>query len=308
MDKKILKEPALKSNFDMFMRSLHVLALVQHSGENEKMNYRSMAGLLSLVPWDVQVDEKTVRRCVMNLKKMGFPLATSQGSDRVTIERELSDKEIMEALLYYVSIVSDTIGIRDCFINHIQNHKGRSLWLIARIYFACLEKRRVRLQYIPQRSHELEEYVVNPYRWIFRDNAVYLMAKKTGRDLALFRLDRIRGVEICDETFDDEVPSSEELLRYSLGAYISGRRYEILLRFRSFERERIEEDFGRLDLEFSECGMEGFTEARFTVCDLLSVCRVVFSYGGSAVIVSPKEAVSEMRRLLRLGMDAHKDV
>ena len=87
-----LEQKVSNTEFSIFMRQLHVLALMQHSTASENMNYRTMADLLSLVPWDEDINEKKIARCVDKLKEMGFPVHTAQGETRVVLERELTDK------------------------------------------------------------------------------------------------------------------------------------------------------------------------------------------------------------------------
>jgi predicted DNA-binding transcriptional regulator YafY len=293
-----LEQKVSNTEFSIFMRQLHVLALMQHSTASENMNYRTMADLLSLVPWDEDVNEKKIARAVDKLKEMGFPVHTAKGETRVVLEKELSDNEMLEVLPYYLNLVSDTVGIRDCFKSYVQNHGSRSLWIIGRIYFASLQKKRIELTYRSLKSREPETYILNPYRWVYRDNAVYLIARNTKKDISLFRLNRIRNVVIKDEIFDDIIPTAEDLLRFSMGAYISDICYNVVIRFKPEMKERIEEDFGHLDPIFIESEKSDYLDAGFTVCDLRTVCQAVFGYCGKVKIVAPVEAVEEMKRML----------
>jgi len=294
-----IEQKVFNTEFNIFMRQLHVLALMQHSSGAENMNYRTMADLLSLVPWDEDVNEKKISRCVEKLREMGFPVHTSQGEPRVVLEKELSDSEMLEVLPYYLNLVSDTIGIKDCFKSYVKNHGSRSLWIIGRIYFASLQKRKIELTYRSLKSSVPEKYILNPYRWVYRDNAVYLIARNIKTDIALFRLNRIRDVVIKDEHFDDIVHTADELLRYSMGAFIGDDYYNVIIRFNPEVKERIEEDFGHLDPLFIETPGVDYLEAGFTVCDLASVCQAVFGYCGGVKIVAPAEAVDEMKRMLQ---------
>ncbi len=288
------------TEFSIFMRQLHILALVQHSTASEYMNYRSMADLLDLVPWDENIDSKKIGRCVEKLKEMGFPVHTGKGEQRVMLDRELGADEMLEILPYYLNVVTDTVGIRDCFKSYVENHGSRSLWIMARIYFASLEKKRIKLSYRSVNNNVPDTYILNPYRWIYRDNAVYLIAKNISRgdNVSLFRLNRIRDVDITDDRFEDDIPSAYELLKHSMGSFINNRYYNVKLMFRFEDKERIEEDFGHLELMFADSHSDGYGEVTFTVCDLINVCKAVFSYCGRVEIIDPPEAVSEMKRMI----------
>lgn len=300
-----IEQKISNTGFSIFMRQLHVLALVQHSTSTENMNNRTMADLLSFVPWDGDVSEKKIATCIDKLKEMGFPLLTSQGGARVMLERELSGNEMLEVLPYYLNLVSDTMGIRDCFKSYVENHGTRSLWIIGRIYFASLQKKKIELTYRPARSTEPELYRLNPYRWIYRDNAVYLVAKTVKHDISLFRLNRIRDVAITGEGFSDEIPSADELLKYSMGAYISSTLHHVKITFPADMRERVQEDFGHLELSLDDTSNPGFIDASFTVCDLVTVCQTIFGYNGRVKITAPDEAVSEMKRMLQQNIAAY---
>lgn len=302
MNELDIKQRVSNTEFIIFMRQLHVLALLQHSTAAENMNYRTMADLLDLVPWDEDVNEKKIARCVDKLREMGFPVHTAKGESRVVLERTLTEDEMLEVLPYYLNLVSDTIGINDCFKSYVQNHGSRSLWIIGRIYFASLQKKKIELTYRSIKNTRPEKYVLNPYMWVYRDNAVYLIAKDSIRDVSLFRLNRIRDVVIIDEYFEDIIPAADELLRYSMGAYISDDCYDVKIRFSADLKERVEESFGHLDPLFIETLDSGCLEAVFTVCDLGNVCQAVFGYGGGVKIVEPKEAVDEMKRMLNENM------
>lgn len=301
MNDKPIEHKFSDTAFSMFMRQLHILALVQHSTSLENMNYRSMADLLSAVPWDDNIDENKIKRCVNNLKEMGFPLHTGRGENRVVLERELSVEEMLEILPYYMNVVSDTVGIRDCFKSYVDSHGSRSLWIIARIYFAALASKKIKLTYRSLNKTVPEIYLLNPWMWIYRDNAVYLVARNPlrGQVPSLFRLNRISDVEVTNESFDDSIPSSSDLFRNSMGAFIGKQSYSIKLRFHEDEVERIEEAFGHLVPEFSGREDDGYMYAVFTAGDLVNVCTAVFRFCGRVRIVEPFEAINMMKKMIQ---------
>ncbi len=289
-----------KTQFSLFMRQLHILALVQHSSLSENMNCSTMSGFLSSEPGKNDVTEKMIRDSVTKLIEMGFPVQMEKGAPRVALERELTTPEMLEILPYYLNIVSDTMGLRDCFKSYVENHGSRSLWIIARIYFAACEKKQVKLLYRSKNKIGPEEYTLNPYRWIYRDNAVYLIARNVGRDIeniSLFRLNRIRDLRVTDSIFNDDIPPADELMQYSIGAFVSSRLYDIRLRFRPEEKESIEEDFGHLDVRYSD-DKDGCIIGSFSACDLINLCKAVFSYSGRVKILEPREAVQQMKEML----------
>ena len=299
MKGKKLEQRVSNSEFSIFMRQLHVLALIQHSTSPENMNFRTLADLLDLESNEEPVNEKKIARSVEKLKEMGFPLHTAQGEARIVLDRMLSDEEMLDVLPYYLNLVSDRAGIRDCFKSYVKNHGSRSLWIIGRIYFASLQRKKIELTYRSLKKSEPEKYTLNPYRWIYRDNSVYLIARSVSGGISLFRLNRIMDVVIKDETFNDIIPTADQLLRFSMGAYISDNYYDVVIRFMPDMKERIDEDFGHLDPLFVESVNADYLEAAFTVCDLGTVCQAVFGYCGDVKIIAPAEAVDEMAKMLK---------
>ena len=296
-----ISEKVSKTSFSLFMRQLHILALVQHGTSGENMNCNTMVDMLMLEPGNENITPKMIRDSVPKLVEMGFPVKMEQGSPRLWLERELAPGEMLEVLPYYLNIVTDTVGIRDCFKSYVDTHGSRALWIIARIYFASLHKKRIELDYRSKNRVEPEVYHLNPYRWIYRDNAVYLVARnimKSGDNISLFRLNRIKDLRVTGTGFDDEIPASADILRHSMGAFIGGDSYNVKLMFRAGEQENIEEDFGHLELEFGEAGEDGFMCVSFTVCDLVNLCKTVFAYAGSVKILEPREAVEAMKGLI----------
>ncbi|MGL4369801.1 MAG: WYL domain-containing protein [Spirochaetota bacterium] len=289
---------SLETQLLVIQRSLHILALVQHATD-EKWNKKTLADILSFISYegDEPLTNKKIESCISWLKNSGFPLETQKGCDRMSLSQELSTDQILDIVALYFPLAINTMGVRDCFRPFVEKNSSRSLWMIARIYFASLEKRKITIHYIPETGEE-KEHVLSPYHWIYRDSSVYLAAANGAGDIRLYKFTRIKDLFVTDEHFNSDVPSADELMKYSMGAFISNTRYDICIEFESTVRQRIIEDFGRLPFTEEKSPQEGFSRICFTVCDLLSVCRIVFGYCGRAVIVSPKEARHEMKRLI----------
>lgn len=291
-------EKAIETKFIIIRRSLHVLSLLQHY-DGESWNATTLANLLSRIPGEEDMSEKKINKCLDTLREMGFPVSSEQGARQVCLDRELSSDEMIEILLYYMNASVEEMGIRDCFKSYVEANGQKSLWIIARIYFASLEKRKVTLRYRSESSGETKDYRLHPYCWVYRDGAVYLYAFNEERGKkALFRLSRISGLEVLADEYREDVKSASDILRKSLGAFIGDTVYRITLSYPERLHNRIVEEFGRLDLSFGN-GKEDRRSVTFEACDLLSVCRAVFLFGGEVVIESPAEARGEMQRLLQ---------
>jgi hypothetical protein len=294
-----------KTRFNVLKRSLHILALIQHSS-GENWNARTLSDVLSRVPGEKTLDTREIDTCLKKLKELGFPVRTSKGGRNICLDSPLSDNEIIESLSFYMNAVIDAIGIRDCFSSYVRESGTRSLWLIGRVYFASLAKERIILSYHSTKNTEYKDYHINPYRWIYRDNAVYLVGKDITKGIRLFKLNRIRDMSLTDEHFDDDIPSTDDLLKTSLGAFIGSECFRVVIEYPEEYAGRVYEEFGRLELTSEPSVRDGYLRTGFTACDLLTVCTKVFGYGGEVTIIEPKEAREEMKSLLLGNMKAYE--
>jgi hypothetical protein len=297
-------DSAVETKFSIFRRSLHVLAMIQHS-DGDSWNASTLANLLCVIPGEEDVSEKKIAICFDKLREMGFAVSTGKGERRVCLERPLSDSEMIDVLLYYMNSAVEEMGIRDCFKSYVAANGQKSLWIIARIYFASLEKKKIELRYRSESSGHTKDYRLHPYCWVFRDGAVYLFAYNEERKLkSLFRLNRISNLEVLADEFDDDAASASDTLRKSLGAFIGDTVHRITLSYPSKLHNRIIEEFGRLELSFAEPVNDAETVS-FEACDLISVCRTVFPFAGEVVITEPAEARKEMKRLIEGARDKY---
>ena len=295
--------PAMKTRVDILRRACHVIALVQNGNDrfnwNRKTLSDSFAGESMPDNAESDVTPKQVGASIELLRTMGLPVPKGRGNNRINLTRELTFDEQMLILRFYMHQIVKEIGISDYLAKYIRNNKNRSLWMLARIYFASVDKSRVCLKYGP--SAEPQDYIVHPYDWVYRSDAIYLVALREKDGVTgLFRLDRIREIDVMDTHFDEEVPDVQELFRYSLGAFIGNKTYDVVIEYSEAVRERVEEDFGHIELVTSAAG--GLLRSSFKIADLAMLCRVVFPYCGAVHIVSPPEARDEMVKLLKGNM------
>ncbi len=293
-----------KTNFSVFRRSLHILALIQHSTE-ENWNATTLADLLSQVPGEEVLDSKAISTCRKKLAEMGFHLSIGKGEKRLCLDRPLEDSDVLEIMNYYMNNVVQMMGVRDCFSSYVASAGTKSLWIIGRIYFAAIEQRTIIVDYRSEKSGLLKQYTLNPYYWVYRDNAVYLVSEEHERGILLLRLNRIEDFELTDHHFNANPPEPSELFANSLGAFLGEDIYNIVIEFPENLSNRVTEDFGRLELLDVPGAPEGFCRAGFSACDLLSVCTRVFAFGGGVKLIAPDEAKDEMRRLCGGVLAAH---
>ncbi|HON17203.1 MAG TPA: WYL domain-containing protein [Spirochaetota bacterium] len=288
-----------RQNFNVFMRQLHIIALIQHTTSFENINCSKIADFFESENFSDFLTERQVYHAVEKLKRIGFPVNTNKGSNRIYLTRQLSYEEMLNMLPFYLQLVTDAAGLKDYFKRYINTHGNKSLWLLGRIYFASCEKRRIKIWYRSREKEEATSYTINPYRWLYRDNAIYLMAKNLIRDnISLFKLDRIKDLELTEDFFEEEIPSTDELLSKSVGAFIGHSFHKVELSFAETYEELIFEHFGHMNPDF-ESLQNGFMKASFEASDIINVCKIVFGFEGKVKITGDAVVVEEMKNLLR---------
>ncbi|HOQ13041.1 MAG TPA: WYL domain-containing protein [Spirochaetota bacterium] len=292
-----------KQNFNIFIHQLHIIALIQHSTLSENINCRKIADFFGSENFSDFLTERQVLHAVNRLKEMGFPVKTLKGSNRICLERELTDEEMLLILPFYLQLVTDTIGLKDYFKKYIETHRNKSIWLLGRIYFASHERRKIKIKYKSNEKEEPEDYIINPYGWVYRNDAIYLVAKNLKRNnISLFKLDRIKDMEVMNDLFHEEIPSMAELFSKSVGAFIGESSHKVELTFSATDKELIFEHFGHIKPEFTSLN-NGCMQACFEASDIINVCKIVFGFEGRVKITGNSIVVEEIKKLLRQNLE-----
>lgn len=285
----------LKAKVEILRRALHILGLIQNGSDPCDWNRQSLSELFSHETGNMEdVTAKKVDTSLSLLEGLGLPVDMEKGARRIMLEQPLTEEQAVLAIRYYMHMVVEELGITDYLKKYVARAGNRSLWIIARIHFAVVLKNRVSLLYDSDDSR----YMIHPYGWIYRGDAIYLVAlrEKDGQT-GLFRLDRIRDLDVGGDHFTEDVPATAGLFRHSLGAFIGTKTYDVVIRYDSSLMDRVREGFGHMEMNTVQ--RKGtMVESTMHISDLASLCRIVFAYGGGVCIVAPPEAVQEMKRLL----------
>jgi len=285
----------LKAKVEILRRALHILGLIQNGSDPCDWNRQSLADIFTSETGNMEdVTAKKVDSSLNLLDELGIPVNMEKGARRITLVQPLTEEQSMLAIRYYMHMVVEELGITDYLKKYVDRTGNRAVWIIARIYFAVVRKQKVNLTY----DGEDNCYTIHPYGWVYRGDAIYLVAKRDkDGNIGLFRLERIRDLEVSDNTFPEDLPDISELFRHSLGAFIGTKVYNVVIRYDNEIGDRVREGFGHIELETVQKDGDS-SESTMRISDLTSLCRIVFSYGGGVRIVSPPEAVDEMKKLL----------
>lgn len=298
--------PNPRTEYGVIKRYLHVLALLQNSKDSQNWNGSTLADILSLDEPTGDLSDKTVREYISEYleKELGIEVDRTKGGRRTQLAADIED-ELLEKLasLYAGFVVHDSV--RELVVKaFLKKHPLDGLWMMARLYFAALEKKRVRFNYVTNTGYKIKEADFHPYHLVMRNNNLYLFGRIHGLDKPwLVILNRVTELRITDDRYEEEPPSVDEVFKDSLGSFI-GKKYSVVLRFKEAVLNPMEQFLSILEPEVSKVG-DGIWEARFDVADDLYLCKQLFMYGSNAEIVSPPELREMMVSMLRESVEVY---
>jgi len=297
--------PYPETRLNVIKRFLHVLALLQN--DEEQWNATSLADILTLDEGGHVVSDKNIRDSIAYIEdKLEIGISTQKGSKRTMLEEELSEEMMLQlAVLYASFIISDSTG-ETTLKNFLTRHSRDGLWMLARLHFACLERKKIRLDYTSNRGHENKGWEVYACHLVFRTVNLYLLIQIPGESRPrLLIANRIENLEVLDDAYDGEVKSIEELFNYSLSGYIvdHDKVKEVSITYDEMIHPQIEQFLASLEPEYTH--KDGKYEAVFMSADDLYLCKQFLMYGKSIEIVGPSELRARMVELLEESLSVY---
>ncbi len=304
--KKLETFPSPETQLNILKRYLHVLALLQNG--DETWNASNLAGILSLDedPSDT-LSDKSIREYIDDylIKEMGLIVEKKKGAKRISLSIPLDKERMLRIAHVYTSFIINDSGRNIILKNFLRKHPEKGMWLLARIYFACKEKKKITFQYKPHSAKTWKNYLIKPYYLIFRNNNLYLVGGFEDSREILFIMNKIKNLAITNTLFDNEAQESEVLFKDSLGSYI-GKTYKVKIRFDSEILGYLEQILGILEPRFKEIDNGKRFEAAFSVSDDTYLCKQLFAFGNKVEIVEPASLREMMIKLLREGLSVYK--
>ncbi|WMT42535.1 YafY family protein [Paenibacillus sp. D2_2] len=274
--------------------------------------------------FDVSI--RTIQRDLDYLQQLGFPLYTEVGvnggyrvlPNRILPPLQLTEHEafglfmMMEYLQqvpdfpygsirsqlsdhYFSSLpndVQDRITRMAQHIAFIQDHSMQPEALTTQIINAAMEKRQIKFTYASRSGlKDVEAYPIGIY---YEHGYWYMPAQKRERVL-LYRLDRMRQVEILHCT-DDSVPTLKEWL----ASTDDREKTEVTVRFTDFGARLAQSDLhfkSVKDLEWR--GMVPPEEFPF-------MARRLLAYGPEAEVIQPKQIRELVKELLECSLTPYR--
>jgi len=292
--------PNPETRLGVIKRCLHVLALLQNPSDTVQWNAGNLADLLSMDEPRDPITDKAVRDYIQKylVNEFGIEVATEKGKRHTGLRIPLDEEVQLRMAAVYSGFVTTDTG-RDIILRKlIARHPEDGLWMLARVYFAALLKKKIEFDYIPATASEPRRYRVHPYHLVFRNNNLYLACRSLSHNVtALFIFNRINALAVLDDGFTEDAPPVEEVFRDSLGSFI-GPKYAVVLRFHEKLLGMMEENLSILDPDIRPDG-EHHYRASFTVSDDRFLCKQLFLYGRNVEILEPPELRKTMIHMLK---------
>jgi predicted DNA-binding transcriptional regulator YafY len=140
--------------------------------------------------------------------------------------------------------------------------------------------RRVALRYRAGGATESATRTIDPHSLVFAEQMWYVVASTTDTSLRIFRLDRVEGVEVLDETFERD-PSAGLRVQEAGRAFVSGTSRRMTVRYSPrvarwvAEREQV------------PLAADGSLTMEHPVADDSWAVRHVLQYGPDAEVLEP---------------------
>jgi proteasome accessory factor B len=164
---------------------------------------------------------------------------------------------------------------------------------IAQLLDATLQHRRVIMRYHSFSSDREKEYVIEPYRVVFAQGALYLVAAvpEYGQSRT-FALDRIKSLSVTEDRFEPVEPE-EEAFAHSLGVH-QGVPQRIEIEFEPRIARYIQERLWHASQEVLE-QPDGRIRVTMNVSNDFALRSWILGFGPLARVVAPEELAAQIR-------------
>jgi predicted DNA-binding transcriptional regulator YafY len=172
---------------------------------------------------------------------------------------------------------------------HPGTARGRE---IAQLLDATLQHRRSIMRYDSFSSGREKEYVIEPYRVVFAQGALYVVAfvPEYGQ-MRTFALDRIKSLSVTEDRFEP-VESEEDAFAHSLGVH-QGVPQRIEIAFEPRIARYIRERVWHASQEIQDQG-DGGTILTLNVSNDFALRSWILGFGALARVVSPPELAAQI--------------
>ncbi len=211
------------------------------------------------------------------------------------------------AKVYSSFIIKDST--RDIILQKfIAAHPDNALWMLARIYFAAIEKRMIQCNYTTADGQKAYNWKLCPCYFVLRNNNLYCIVYDIDMKKYLpLVAERMENIVVLESKYaiDWEIPPVDELFATSLSAFIStDDKEQVTIRYSNRIKNVIENIIASLDPQKSTDG--DWHTATFTISDYRYLCKQLVLYGKDVEIVKPQKVRQAMIDMLSESLSVYK--
>jgi predicted DNA-binding transcriptional regulator YafY len=167
-------------------------------------------------------------------------------------------------------------------IRHAELSAAGAAEHLAALRTAVADNRRVVLRYRSGGATESTMRTIDPHSLVFAEQMWYVVASTGETALRIFRLDRIEGVEVLDETFERDA-SAGLRVQEAGRAFVSGTSRRMTVRYSPRIARWV------ADRERAPLAEDGSLTLEHPVADESWAVRHVLQYGPDAEVLAPQE-------------------
>lgn len=210
------------------------------------------------------------------------------------------EKPLVSAFKKMASSLPDTISFNIAEWEESISFRTSAEPILDQKVFETLSKavsgrRQLKVNYRKPGQRDTEERLIDPYHLANINGEWFLFAYDHGRkDIRTFVPARIKSLEQTGKTFvRPQKFSLEKRLRDSFGVHSAEGEYEVVIQFSELVADYIREKKWHASQELRELEGGG-VELRLKLSSLVEIQRWVLGWGGSAVVIQPKELKESM--------------
>ncbi len=173
-------------------------------------------------------------------------------------------------------------------------HSARDRDIIARLIEATLTRRRVTMRYHSFSSGRTKEYLIEPYRLVYADGGLYLIALVPEyAGLRTFAIERIESLSLLEETFEPQEALADEVFQHSMGIN-QGTPERIEIEFSAPVARYIAERLWHPSQALDE-RPDGSVRLTLDVSNDWALRRWIMGFGAAARVLTPATLAREIR-------------
>jgi proteasome accessory factor B len=169
---------------------------------------------------------------------------------------------------------------------------------IARVLDATLHQRRIEMSYHSASSARTKTYVIEPYRLVFAEGGLYLLAFVPEYDaLRTFALERVQGLKVQEATFERRVDVDARPFDHSLGVNM-GEPVHVELEFAPRAQAYVKERIWHPSQTVAD-QPDGSAKVTLDVCLDWALTSWILSFGPFVRVLAPESLRAEIRDALQ---------